>query len=393
LIFSAIYLDKLLILLFNTEKKLVRIFVFLFFLLSPYMLRGSMLIMSDSLSTFCIVAAWYYFEKYRRELISKYFLAFTLFSASAIATRYASFIILIVPAIIITILFFRNFKLLTFLLAIIISISLFVPHLLIRSHSSLDFLHHAWVTSWSPANFFQNHFDTIDGVSSYTFYNLFYCFFNLFHPAFCFAGIIFLVALWRKGKQIKEPRLAPILLSILLYAIFLAGIPFQNMRFLILSLPLVLIIMFPGYVRVSEYLIIRKLFKYAFALTTIIQLGLFSRVFIPFYNDNKIEREIASQMLKYPNATVFTFSIDGALRSYGFKGNIVNMWKVRIDTLKIKDSNSLVLFNIKQFSEEWKGKNPMLNWEYLNMKSPLIPLETLPGGWVLYNIRRSLPQK
>ncbi|HXB12099.1 MAG TPA: hypothetical protein VNZ45_08955 [Bacteroidia bacterium] len=340
--------------------------------------------MSDSLSILCIAAAWYYFEKYRRELSANYLLAFTFFFASAIATRYASIIVLIVPAILITILFLKNFKLSSFILAVIISISLFTPHFLIRGHNSVAFINHEWINRWAPANFFQNHFDTPDGSSSYTFYNLFYSFYNLFHPAFCFAGILFLVTLWGKGKQIKETRLAAILISVLLYAIFLAGIPFQNLRFLLLSLPLVLVIMFPGYIRICEYLTTRKLLKYALAAAIILQLAFFCRVFIPFYNDNKTERQVANRMLQYQNATVYTFSIDGALRGYGFKGNIINMSTVRIDTLKVCDTNSLVLFNTKQFSEQWKDKNPMINWEYLTKKSKLVTLESLPDGWVLY---------
>jgi hypothetical protein len=137
----------------------------------------------------------------------------------------------------------------------------------------------------------------------------------------------------------------------------------------------------------------RKIFKYALALTIILQLGLFYRVFIPFYNDNKTEKQIANQLLKYQSATLYTFSIDGALRSYGFKGDIVNMWKVRLDTLKINDTNSLVLFNVKQFSEEWHDKNPMINWEYINTKSALVTIENLSDGWVLYKMSQLLPKK
>ncbi|HXP51883.1 MAG TPA: hypothetical protein VN922_18140, partial [Bacteroidia bacterium] len=118
----------------------------------------------------------------------------------------------------------------------------------------------------------------------------------------------------------------------------------------------------------------------------VIQLGLFYKLFGSFYNNNKTEKQVAAEMLKYPG-TVYTFSIDGALKAYGFKGNIINMYNVKVDTLKNADTNAYVLFNVKQFAEQWKNKNPMMNWEYLNKKYALVQQEEMPNGWTLYRIR------
>ncbi|HSY75617.1 MAG TPA: hypothetical protein VK890_02100, partial [Bacteroidia bacterium] len=142
LLLASIYLEKLIILIFQAEKIWVRLYVFLFFLLSPYMLRASLVVMSDSLSIFFVVAAWYYFEKYKRSVTSKSFLLFVFFFAAAIATRYAAFIVLLVPAIVIGIKLFRNLKFLNLLVAICIVAVLFIPHFLIRSHNPFGFLHH-----------------------------------------------------------------------------------------------------------------------------------------------------------------------------------------------------------------------------------------------------------
>ncbi|HWY98868.1 MAG TPA: hypothetical protein VNY36_07280 [Bacteroidia bacterium] len=393
LLFAAIYLEKIILLIFRVEKIWVRLHVFLFFLLSPYMLRASLVVMSDSLSIFFVVAAWYYFEEYKRSVTSKSFLLFVFFFAAAITTRYAAFIVLFVPAVVMGIKFFRNFKFLNFLAAICIVAVLCIPHFLIRKLNPLGFLSHEWVMSWSPLNFFRSQFDTRDGIEKYSYYNLLYAFFNLMHPAFCFADLLLLGIVYKVRKQIKGFGLLPILLSTLLYGLFLAGIPFQNMRFLLLSFPLALIVLFAGYNELRQYLVRRKLQVYGVVIVLIIQIGLFYRVFIPFYNDSKTEKQVSVGMSKYANATLYTFSIDMALKSYGYKGNIINMSQIKMDTLKNKDTNALVLFNVKQFSEEYKNKNPMINWEYLNNNYALVKIDDMPEGWVLYKLHFDFQKK
>jgi hypothetical protein len=393
LVLAAIYIEKIIFLIFPSERIWARLYVFLFFLLSPYMLRASLVVMSDSLSIFFVVAAWYYFEKYKRSVTSKSFLLFVLFFAAAIATRYAAFIVLLAPAIVIGIKFFKNFRFFSFLAALCIVVALFTPHFLIRSHNPLGFLYHEWVLSWSPLNFFRNKFNTIEGISSYSFFNLLYAFFNLLHPAIYFAGIVFLIVCLKIRWQIKDMKIGALVSSIILYALFLAGIPFQNMRFLLLSFPLVVVALFPGYNVIHKYLLKKEWLKYGIVFVLIVQLGLFYKVFNSFYTDNKTEKQVAAEMLKYSNSTLYTFSIDMALKSYGYKGNIINMSQVKIDTLKNKDTNALVLFNVKQFSEEYKNKNPMINWEYLNKSYVLVKIDDMPEGWVLYKLHFDFQKK
>lgn len=388
LIISAIYLYKILVLLYRTEKKSTMQYIFLFFLLSPYMLRGSIVVMSDSLAIVCVVASYYYFEQYIRTTVNKYFLELVFFFAAAISTRYAAFVVLIPFMLIAVAVFFKNFsegltwgKILTLLLSLGIIGIIFLPHLLIRSHLLFGFIHHEWLMTWSPFNFFLNQFNTSDGFSSYLFYNIIFVFFNVIHPAFCFAGIFLLISLKIMGGKNLN---IPLIISVLLYSLFLAGIPFQNMRFLLLSFPFVLILLSQGYEYIRQILIVKRVWSYCLAGIVIIQLCLFYRVFIPFYNDNKIERNIAGRMLRYPKKTLLTFGIDQALKSYGFNGKILNMNELRMDTMKRLDTNLLVLFNPGIFSQTWKDRNPMLNWEFLTKENHLFKIEDLPGGWELF---------
>jgi len=384
LVTAAIYLEKILVLLFPSGKSLATLYVFLFFLLSPYMLRASLVIMSDSLTILWIVMGAYYFQKYRNTLANKYFLWLIFCFTAAIFTRYAAFVVIFPLAVVAAYLFLRNFKIVPFIIAILIVFLIFLPHIFIRRESPFQFIHHEWLDTWSPRNLFRNHFNTGNGRSSYFFKNIIYAFFNVAHPAFCFAGIVFFFTCLHLSYKKLKLGITPYLISVFLYAFFLAGIPFQNMRFLLLSFPFVLIILYRGYEYVEQLSKNRRGWQYVVITIVIIQFALFYRVFVPFYNDNKVEKYMANKMLSYSNRTVYTFSIDGALKSYGFVGNIINMAEIKLDTVKKIDTNFLVLFNPSEFSETWKNEIPMKNWEFLNKHYDLIKLEDMPNGWELY---------
>jgi len=389
-VLTAIYVEKLILLMYDAEKKVIRPFIFLFLVLSPYLWRSGFVVMSDSMSIFFITAAWYYCFAYKKTLLGKYFLAFVFFSTAAIATRYAAFIVLVIPSISFLIVFARNIRWINLLIAIGIIIALFIPHFLIRSHSPFGFIHHEWLQTWSPLNFFHNHFITDDGNATYPFYNIIYAVFNFGHPAFCFAGLVF-GALWlfKIKANIKTNGVVLMILSIILYAGFLAGIPFQNMRFLLLSFPLVIVVLFGGYNSLAAYFTNKSGLKYSLlVIVGVIQIGLCYRVFKPFCNDNKEERQIATEMLKYDKDTLYTFSIDGALKAYGYNGVIMNMWSARYDTAHHYIRNAEILFNESQFADEWKNQNPMINWEYLNKNYVVRPIKQLPDGWTLYSVER-----
>jgi hypothetical protein len=118
-------------------------------------------------------------------------------------------------------------------------------------------------------------------------------------------------------------------------------------------------------------------------LVIIIQLALFYRAFRPFYENNRTIKTISSEMLHYPGKRIYTFNIDLALKAYGIKNEIINLWDKKLADF---EPGSLVLFNYLNSQEQWKGMNPMLNWEEMNRDHHLEIKENLPDGWVLYEI-------
>ena len=51
------------------------------------------------------------------------------------------------------------------------------------------------------------------------------------------------------------------------------------------------------------------------------------------------------------------------------------------------EKKALVLINEKQLVKQWKGKNPLLNWNSIQKKCKLIKLKTVAADWNLYEIQ------
>ena len=100
-------------------------------------------------------------------------------------------------------------------------------------------LDHAWVEGWSPANYLSREFSNVDGHFVYDQINaLFYAhpYYDPYFLAPIFAPFI-LVGLWTLRR--KRVSLLLLLGWALLPLLFLAGIPYQNIRFPLIVVPAV----------------------------------------------------------------------------------------------------------------------------------------------------------
>jgi hypothetical protein len=169
------------------------------------------------------------------------------------------------------------------------------------------------------------------------------------------------------------------------YALFLAGLATQNLRFLLLTFPLILVLFYPSFHFFYDRLVkARPITVYlAVFIVMTFQLALFYRAFRPFYENSRDTRYIAERMGNYPGKVIYTFNIDMALKAYHVNNQVVNLWAEKVGHFK---PESLVLFNETGFSEQWKGYNPMINWETMKREYKLDLIEKMPGGWNLYEI-------
>lgn len=380
---TAKYLVKTIDLLY-ANPKVASLFIVLFFILSPTVFRLSLLVMSDMLTMLFIVLCYYnalvYFKK---EAVSN-IVCCVLFGVSALMTRYAAFVVLLPLGT-----YLLYFILITkerrkhLPLLVLIALLLFVPHIVIRSQNAIAFLGHDWLKEWSVKHFFKNEFHSGDGFSHYFLPNILYAFSAVFDPRYFFIGIFLIIPFFKTNNRVKFSGL--IVTAFVLYGVFLAGIPYQNNRYLFLSFPIVLVVLFPYFNWIMERLQTKTLKRILIFTVVLIQMVLCVLSVKPILERNRFEREIALQMIPHQNNTLYSFDVDVALQGRKLQFNYQNLWVKKHTSF---EENGLVLFHPTQFENKWKGHQLMQNWRFLQQHYSLKTINSFADGWILYKISK-----
>ncbi len=114
-----------------------------------------------------------------------------------------------------------------------------IPQAAVSVHSPYPVLDHAWVEGWSPLNAFAHEFSNVDGHFVYPQINAQYYampYYDAYFLAPLFTPFL-LIGLWALRR--KRVLLLIVLAWALLPYLFLAGIPYQNIRFPLIIFPAV----------------------------------------------------------------------------------------------------------------------------------------------------------
>ncbi len=377
-LFSVVYLYKILKLL-NIDSK-AGFYIILFFCFSPFIFRTAFLLMAESLSVLCITALTYHIIQYSINYRLKDFSLAVLFIMISAITRYADLVIIFIPCVFLLITFLKHFKLITLFSGVLIITVTLLPHIIIYQGHSMNFLGHEWLREWSFKNYVSRGFYTDNGYESYSLINILYPFTNLIYPEFIFCGLIFTAFI--KMKYLNSNYFKIFAASLLMYYIFLAGIPYQNFRFLIPSFPFVLILLYPGYEKITRKYLKGKSIIIISLIVLITQAFFIYKYSAGIYALSKFEKETAGVIKQFDSTkTLYTFYLNGALNYYGVKNPLVNLYdKQLIDV----PAGSYILFNESKFKEQWKNKLPMINWLYIKSNYKLRLLHRFNEGWALY---------
>ena len=380
-LFAIFYIKRILRLIFVESQENISLYISIAFAVSPIMLVYSQVVMSDMLCLFFITAGFYHSVKFEKELQNKDYLIAVMFMAASVSTRYVSIVVIIVSAVLIIKAFIKNFQIKTLIFSLMLAAIILIPEFILKFDYRSDFLNNVWLINWNPFNFLSARFNTPEGYFNYRFANIVYAFENLFHPAFIFIGIVLIPFIRKRDFEINVVKQS--LLIIILYVIFIAGIPFQNLRFLLLTFPFAIILMYKPFVRLNSYLKYPSIKKLLVLFVVVSQLFFYGYMFNNIYKQNKLEREISDYLKDFPGRMIYTFSIDPALKSYNVKNRIINLWGEKITVYK---DSSFVLFNKEKFGQQWEGKNPMINWNYFEKNYSSKKLKQFDDGWDLYEI-------
>ena len=277
-----------------------------------------------------------------------------------------------------------------------------LPQFLYSRTNPAPTLNHEWVQGWSAAHAFQSSFTNIDGHFDYAQLNAIYYAQPFFDPYYLspIFSLILLLGLWtalhRKfwiGIFFGGWALLPYL--------FLAGIPYQNIRFPLIVMPAIAIFVAQGldsildklrrlqiktpnrtiiqYLLATLFLIgILHMWKHATEVTTI---------FIDHQQQDKLAVDWASQHIPY-GATVYTFGLTLALRQRTTL-DVQELYYETPDTLAAKWQHGKVdylLLNVWNIENQWVGRDLERSYHWLRDQRGLIKIGK-SGYYTLYKVR------
>ena len=358
-------------------------FVLLAVAASPFMLRHALFVMSDMLCLLFVMIAYRQAVLFRADGKGHRTMITALCAGAALATRFAAAppFLAIGVHILRTIIHQRAWK--AALAGLFGKGLLAVLVLVLLGRSETPFWHHPWLTGWSPMNFFRHAFQTVDGAGHYPLPNILHALSSVVHPGFLPLGCA-LVFLFRRS-DLQEHATALAVGMFLLDAFFLAGVPFQNDRFLLLTQPLVALALFPAFLRLwSRWPFSsgpRVGLVAAIALMQVLLFGINLRAFVRMTRE---ERALAAVVSLHPERPLYQFSMAPALRTYGVRGELIDLWSTDVAQYP---AGSLLLFNAPAFEHQWQGMRVMRNWERAKSQRPTL-IATADEGWALYRFDR-----
>mgnify|MGYP000462640113 FL=1 len=372
---TLFYSNKIIKSLFNKDGSLLLI---LGAATQVYFVRGGYLIMSDMLCAFFMTLLFYQYIKYMRsqKLLTLFLIG--LIACFAFFTRYASIPLLILPVVHSLFIFLRGlkvmFQVLLGMFFIVALIGLFY------SNNQLVSLSEGIISQWDFSNFYSRIIYTENGINTNMVPNGVYAFGNFFHIGFLSFGVA-LIPFYRKPNTFCILILA----CIVLYILFLAGLETQNNRFLMLSHPLALIVLFPFFDSLMKWIKPKKIAPVFIIATLLFNGAFFFYSFNKTYRVHTLERKIISAIIELKTEVpIYCFYIDQSFPSYDLDNERRNFYYQEYDSF---EQGALVIFNENKFTEQWKGHSVMNNWNRLIIQNELDTLVKLPQNWTIYRIK------
>ncbi len=374
----------------ETERKKISLYAGLIFCFSGVVVKSSIVIMSDALGLLFASLSMLYLLKFNNgQKLSCILLAFT-WLALAIMTRYA-YLILLIPFGIILIYIIRkspynratNLK--HYIFGLICSLLVFLPQLYYIAKFGIAYVpsqpeERTWVVEWSPANFLAKDFFTKDGVMHNKIWNALYYLSPIFHPLYLSVfGLTFVygfLTLLRK-KQCLITLFC--LFWIIFFYVYLAGSPYQSLRYTLAFLPALVIISAIGLGTLN----VRNVFRRSFLYAGITALVVFDVYHLKGFAEQKQDE---LKIVNWVNnniadgSQIFSFEITPALKHYSkIKPHEFYLLKQHELKSMIDSSNANEYFILPEdkLNTQWKALPIEQNFQFLKSNYKLIPVAEL----------------
>ena len=382
----ALYMYKILRILYPKNDNISFYYIFTFGILSPYLFRSGFLVMSDLYASLFVLLTVYQFIKAYTKMQSYAFVF--VFAVCALLVRYPT-VVITLPLMMLAFYFLvkqKDWK--SLVVALVLSGIIFLPYLVFQWDNLLGGTMNYFSNTWSIANCFNTSHQTIDGILSYSYPNIIFVFFVFGHPGFLFCGILasfYTIVHYKRLTFI----LKTLLCCIICYVLFLAVIPFQNIRVLTLVFPLVVVFLFSGFYEITKLNVIHSFRNTLAYLCILVQITLCIYAFKTIFKRTFFEKNLVTKLHPYQGKKLYCFEYTNALKYRGLNFEYRSLFSNLYDDFKESD---LVFFNPEGLIKQWEGKKPMNNWNRVNSQYHLHVLESFDGGWKLYQVTNNKEQ-
>ena len=386
------FTHRIILLFYPAHRNQSVIYVLLFGGMSAYFFRAAPLVMSDTLNTFFMIGGLYSLLLVRNTPPKQaktflYALLSVLFLLQCVFTRYASAVFVLYYFVCFPFVVFPRLSVKQNALLILsglgcLALLIFLQADFIRQGSS-----HTHVLNWSVRHFWQNTFFSPDGNSVYRYPNFVFGLIQLIHPGFGLLSGIFVLLLNPKTLLSKSfPLLVFLGIPLCLYLVFLMGIPFQNIRFYVLSFPLCLVLFYSSFLRIYGFMEKYQFQIPLYCIVFLLQVGLCGLGIQKLLINNRLDQTIAHSLQSHIHTpALFTLGMEGAMRAYNIPIPVTSLY---YKALTDYPDSSLLLLSTQTFETQWKGKMPGENLDYIKTHYRIDTLQHFDEGWKLFIINR-----
>jgi hypothetical protein len=371
------------------EAKWMGALAFAFVGLSPLLVRNSLSVMADMPSLALMASGLWMGSQYLRRGKSLQLAAACVLTGGAIWLRYPAALAMFLPGLtwVWAAVRRRDFAGLGLTLPSLFVLGL--PQLLlpqaVGEGLAQPFAHQHFV-GWSPEHYFGRDFVQKDGQMHYPLPNLVVALGLFWHPRYLGLGLLGILGFLFR-KRLHFPKVEWVAGgAILLNVLFLAGIPFQNPRFLLPALPFAALFLAGNWNALWERIFrTERLRTAAFVVVVAVQLALGIWSCGLLFRVNANERAVADALKALPQRgqRLYELSFEAMLRARGVPFEAVHLWDGPVPEPRVGD---LVLFNLPAFEKQFAGMWPMKNWAFLQETHSLVKTITWKEGWALYEV-------
>jgi hypothetical protein len=241
-----------------------------------------------------------------------------------------------------------------------------------------------WVplADWSPMNALSRVQRSDDGELHYLLPNFIYVLKVFVHPAFLLLGA---ALIWfMRREELRHPMSQWIVAALLTYLAFIACLPFQNDRVLLLALPFVVLLLFPAYARLERWLERRRLPRSFWVLAVLLlQLVLAATALRPFMQQAQVERELAVVVNSSGVSHVYTHGMGAAFSNYCPDMEVIELWYEEFPRMK---EGALLVVRLGDMGVQWRGHPPARNWA-VAQRQGMDTVAIHPAGWLVARLR------